>query len=179
VGHGHWWNVVKATLDAIEGVQSAPLNPVRLPADFPLALELDQEPREQTLFFVADDGVLSGETWVHSRNVLRVSHALDLEAPDEVRLSVVPEVRQRLQGWRWVRNEAGLTQLPNYNGRAFPAAGFALHLQPGEFLLIAPGDRADVFGMLGGALLTHEIDGRRYDSYVFLRADSNHVALRD
>jgi len=32
---------------------------------------------------------------------------------------------------------------------------------------------------VGGAFLISEEDGRRYDSYVFLRADVNHVALRD
>ncbi len=178
VGNAEWWDAVKATLDAVEGVRSRTLDPVRLPPDFPLALELDQRPREQTLFYVADDGVLTGETWPHSRNVLRVSYVLNRLHPERVRLLVVPEVRQRLDGWRWVRGAAGLTQEPEYNGRAFPAAAFAADLEPGEFLLVAPSRDADVYGIVGGVFLSGEPDAGRYDTYVFLRADVNHVALR-
>jgi hypothetical protein len=108
-----------------------------------------------------------------------VSCGLDLQQPERLHLLVVPEVRQQLDGWRWVRREAGLTQMRNHGGRAFAAAGFALDLGPGEFAVVAPGERADVFGIVGGAFLVREQDGTRFDSYVFLRADVNHVAYRD
>lgn len=176
VGSAPAWSAVKAALDAIDGAQAAALDPVRVPAGYPLALELDTRPREQTLFFVADDGVLTGETWPHSRNVLRVHYELNREHPETVRLVVVPEVRQRLEGWRWVRSEAGLAQVPQYGGRAFGAAGFALDLAPGQFLMVAPGEQADTYGLVGGAFLTCEDPEQRTDSYVFLRADVNHVA---
>lgn len=176
VGHEASWAAVKAALDALDGVRAVALEPVRVPAGYPLAFELDERPREQTLFFVAADGVLTGETWPASRNVLRVHYELNLERPDTVRLVVVPEVRQRQMGWRWIRSEAGLTQVPKYGGRAFGAAGFAVDLAAGEFLLVAPGAQADVYGLIGGAFLSYEDDGQRTDSYVFLRADVNHVA---
>jgi len=178
VGDEQWWEAVRAALDAIPGVNSTPIAPLRVPAEYPLALELDTGPHEQTLFFLADDGVLTGETWPQSRNVLRLSYALDLQRPDRIRLSVVPEVRQRLEGLRWVRNEAGVTQVPNYSGRAFGAAGFAADLEPGRFLLIAPGEQSGVSGLVGNSFLVSEEDGQSYDSYVFLRADVNHVAQR-
>ena len=146
---------------------------------FPLALELDERPREQTLFFLGDDGILTGETWPQSRNVLRVSYEISPANPERVRVAVVPEVRQRLDGWRWVRSGAGLAQVPQYSGRAFGAAGFTVDLEPGEFLLVAPGPQADLYGMVGGAFLSSEREGERCDSYVFLRADMNHVAFRN
>jgi hypothetical protein len=176
LGHGQWWEAIKATIDATEGARSVTLSPVQLPPGYPLALELDERPREQTLFFVGEDGILSGETWPHSRNVLRVSYDLDLADPQRARLTVVPEVRQRLDGWRWVRTAAGLTQTPSYEGRAFGAAAFGTGLEPGEFLLIAPSREAELFGIVGGAFLSQDVDGRPFDSYVFLRADVNHVA---
>jgi hypothetical protein len=179
VGHAQWWEAVHATLAAIDGVRSLAVNPVRVPPNYPLALELDTGPREQTLFCIGDDGILTGETWPHSRNVLRLSYTINLESPDAVRLTMIPEVRQWLEGWEWVRNEAGLTKRPNYTGRAYPAAGFILDLQPGEFLLVAPGVKADVYGLIGSAFLSRDDDGERFDSYVFLRADVNHVAQRD
>jgi hypothetical protein len=176
VSHDRWWDAVKATLDAIDGVITITLDPVRLPDDYPLALQLDARPHDQTLFYMADDGILTGETWPMSRNVLRVSCGLNLAQPEHLRVGVVPEVRQRLEGWRWVRREAGLAQIPNYEGRTFAAAGFELDLGPGEFVVVAPGERADLFGIVGGAFLVREQDGTRYDSYVFLRADVNRVA---
>lgn len=178
VGRAQWWEPVRAALDAIPGVRSLPLTPLRVPPQYPVAFELDTAPHEQTLFYVADDGVLTGETWPASRNVLRVSYDFDLADSDRVRLAVVPEVRQRLRGWRWVRSEAGLTQEPNYAGRAFGAAAFLAELEPGEFLLVAPGERADVYGLVGRQFLVQQQEGREYDSYVFLRADVNHVAQR-
>jgi hypothetical protein len=176
LGREEWWDAVKAALDAVEGVRSNTLDPVRVPAGYPLALELDEQPRDQTLFFVAPDGVLSGETWPQSRNVLRVSYELDFIQRDELRLTVAPEVRQRLDGWRWVRTAEGVSQTPNYNGRVVSAAAFDVGLSPGEFLVVDPGPQADLYGLVGGALLVRELDGRPFDSYVFLRADVNHVA---
>jgi hypothetical protein len=178
IGNACWWEAIKATVDAVEGVRSAALDPVRVPPDYPLALELDERPREQTLFFLGEDGILSGQTWPHSRNVLRVNYQLDPRNPLRVWLTVVPEVRQRLDGWRWVRSESGLAQLPQYSGQAFAAASFRVGLEPGEFLLVAPGPQADLYGIVGGAFLASDQDGQRYDSYVFLRADVNHVAYR-
>jgi hypothetical protein len=179
VSRTEWWDAVKATLDDIEGVRSLALDPVRMPPQYPLALELDREPHDQTLFFMSDDGVLTGETWPQSRNVLRLSYELDLTAAEHVLITLVPEVRQRLEGWRWVRSAAGLTQTPDYSGRTFTAAGFRVTMAPGDFVLVAPSPQAELFGIIGGAFLAREEDGAAYDSYVFLRADVSHVAYRN
>jgi hypothetical protein len=178
VGNAEWWGAVQQALDGIEGTRSLVTSPVRLPPGYPLSLELDEGPREQHLFFMASDGVLTGESWPQSRNVLRVSYEVNVEHPEHVRLMVVPEVRQHLEGWRWVRNEAGLTREPNVNGRAFGVVGFLADLRPGEFLLVAPGEQAEVYGLVGNAFLSREEQGCRYDSYVFLRADVSHVVQR-
>ncbi len=179
IGNGQWWEAVRATLDAVAGVRSISMEPVRLPPGYPLALEMDTAAREQTLFFVGQDGVLTGETWPQSRNVLRLSYDLNPEHPERIRLAVVPEVRQHLDGWRWAKTDAGMARLPNYAGRAFGAAAILVDLEPGEFLLVAPGEQSDAFGLVGGAFLGGGEGGERYDSYVFLRADVNHVAQRN
>jgi hypothetical protein len=174
VGHARWWDAIQATLAAIEDVKSLETAPARLPANYPLNLELDDGPREQTLFYVGADGVLTGETWPQSRNVLRITQSPNLERRGTIFLTIVPEVRQRLAGWKWVRNEVGLTQQPRFDGRAFPAASFVIDLAPGEFVVIAPSSAADHYGLLGGVFLTQAQDQRRFDSYVFLRADVSH-----
>jgi hypothetical protein len=174
-GQAQWWDAIKAALDAIEGHRVSYMDAVRLPPGFPLGLELDTEPRDQTLFLIEPDGILSGDTWPQSRNVLLVTCGPDLQQAELVHLFVYPEVRQRLPGWRWVRTEAGLWQTPKQSGRIFRAAGFSVTLGSGEFMLLAPSADAEVFGLIGGAFLIGEEDGRRYDSYVFLRPELTHV----
>jgi hypothetical protein len=178
-GSEQWWDAVQAALDAVEGVRTIATDPVHVPPSYPLALELDTAPRDQTLFYAGADGVLTGESWPQSRNVLRVSYELNLEDPERLRLTLVPEVRQKLEGWKWVRSEAGVAKLPNYGGRAFGAAGFRVDLRPGQFLLVAPGPRAGAFGLIGTTFLVQGEEGRPFDSYVFLRADVSHVAERN
>ncbi len=176
VGHAQWWEAVKAVLDGIADVRSNALAPVRLPEDYPLALELDSEPQDRTIFFVSDDGILTGETWPASRVVLRLSCAVRLDQPDRLRLTAVPEVRQRLEGFRWVRSAGGLSQEPRFSGRTLPTAGFVVDLGPGEFLLVAPGEQAGLFGIPGGVLLVRTEDGQRRDSLIFVQAELRELA---
>jgi len=169
VGRVEQWGAIKSALDSVPEQQARALDPLRLPLEYPLALELDDEPREQDLFVVDSDGVLSGGTWRASRNVLCVSCGLDPYERQRAQLSVVPEVRQRQPGWEWIRTEAGLWQLPKHGGQAFPAAGFTVGLEPGQFVLIAPSENADTAGLIGSAFLAKTTEGKRWDSYVFLR----------
>jgi hypothetical protein len=179
VGHAQWWEPIKAAMEAIEGHRVAPATSLRVPVGFPLSLELDAEPREQTLFYVGHDGFLSGSTWPDSRNVLRVTYGPDVQDADRIILLVVPEVHQEQDGWQWVRTEAGLWQVPRQSTQAFDAAGVALTLSPGEFALLAPSENARIHGLLGDAFLTRESQGRHYHSYVFLRPEARHVGEHD
>ncbi len=179
IGHAQWWEPIKAALEAVEGHQVTRETSIRVPAGSPLALELDSEPRDQTLFWVGPDGLLSGSTWPASRNVLRVTYGPDLRDRDRIVLLAVPEVRQEQTGWRWVRTEAGLSQVPRRALQTFDAAGFMVTLGPGEFALLAPNASARVYGLLGGAFLTRESQGRHCNSYVFLRPEARYVGGHD
>jgi hypothetical protein len=179
VGHAQWWEPIKLALEAIEGHQVMFAAPIRAPVGFPLSLELDSGPREQTLFYVGLDGVLSGDTWPESRNVLRLTYGPDPRDADQIMLVAVPEVQQKRDGWEWVRTEAGLWQVPRQAMQSFDAVGFAVTLSPGEFALVAPSEAAQVRGLLGGAFLTRELQGRHYSSYVFLRPEARHVGQHD
>jgi hypothetical protein len=179
VGHAQWWEPIRAALESLEGHQVAPTTSLRMPVGLPLALELDSEPRPQTLFCVGVDGFLSGGTWPESRNVLRVTYGPDLQDADRIVLRVIPEVHQKQDGWRWVRTEAGLWQIPRQAMQAFDAAGFTLTLGPGEFALLAPSENARVRGLLGDAFLTRASEGRHYCSYIFLRPEARQVGEHD
>jgi len=179
VGHARWWGPLKAAMDAIDDHRVLAATPVRVPVGFPLSLELDFEPREQTLFCVGADGILSGGTWPDSRNVLRVTYGPDPQDAERVLLLATPEVHQQRRGWEWVRTESGLWQVPRQAMESFGASGFAVTLGPGEFVLVAPSENAHVYGLLGRAFLTRECEGRPYSSYVFLRPQARHVGQHD
>ena len=179
IGHTQWWEPIKAAIEAIDDHRVTFSTPVRVPVGFPLSLELDPEPREQTLFCVGPDGVLSGGTWPDSRNVLRVTYLPDVSDIEKVAVFAVPEVHQQQMGWQWVRTEAGLWEVPRQQRQSFEAAAFSVTLAHGEFAVIAPSENSRIFGLLGGAFLTRESEGRHYDSYVFLRPEAKQIGPDD
>lgn len=179
IGQEASWDAIQATLGAIPGARNVEVPPLRLPPNYPLALEMDTAPHDQTLFYVGEDDVLTGETWRQSRNVLRTSYMLDLTNADRVRVLVVPEVRQKQDGFKWIRSDAGIAQVPNYSGRAYGAAGFVSALSSSDFLVIAAARDAAAYGLIGGAFLTADDEGQRFDSIVFIRVDVRHVPERN
>ena len=92
----------------------------------------------------------------------------DLRSRDRLWIQAVPEIRQDLQGVDWMRSEAGLVQVPRSGGFAFGAAAFAVALETGEFLLIAPSELGGVDGLIGGTFLTTSDGGTSLESYVFV-----------
>ncbi len=172
VGHADWWDPIRATFERVEGQITTVAQPVRVPAGFPLALELDTAPRDQTLFYVGRDGVLSGSTWQGSRNVLRVTYDNDPRDPRQVRMLVVPEVRKQEDGLRIVRTPAGLWQVPRHELQTFDAAGFETVLGPGEFIVIGPSVGELAAGLVGDAFLRQDFEGTTYISYVVLRPET-------
>lgn len=179
VGHAQWWEPIKAVLDAIEGHKVTMATPVRLPLGYPLLLELDVEPQLQTLFYVGRDGVLTGNTWPESRNVLRIAYAPDMEQAGSVILHVIPEVHRQERNWEWIRAEAGLRADPKQSMESFHIVGIAASLGPGEFLLLTPSENAGVYGLLGGAFLTRVSQGEHYSSFVFLRPEARQIGKDD
>jgi hypothetical protein len=179
VGHDRSWDAVRAAIEAIEGRRTSETSRVLLRPGFPLALELDPRPREQTIFCVGADGTLSGGTWRDSRTVLRIQHSADTQRPQRVHLLVLPTLVQESPETRWTRDASGAWQLaPGQTLSAFPAAGFAVPLEPGEFLLIAPSAEARVHGLIGREFLTRESEGRVFESFIFVRPEVMRVAER-
>ncbi len=175
LGRTERWDAVKAIFDASPNSRVHELPPLRGIPGLPLALDLDRAPRDQTIFYLEQDGILSGDTWPASQKVLRVSFDLDLQERDRVQLAIVPEIRQELPPAVTYTREEGWSGGPRREGRAYGSAAFVVPLDANEFILLAPGEKADVFGMVGGAFLTDRVAGEPYDSYVFIRAEVNRV----
>lgn len=179
IGHVKHWEPIRAVLDGIAGHKVVQTVPLRVPAGFPLALELDTEPRVQTLFHVGKDGVLRGGTFPSSRNALRVAYGPDVRRAERIRMGICPEVQQKQEGWRWVRTEEGLWQVPRQETNPFEDVTFEVSLARDEFLLIAPSESARLRGLIGRAMFTTEFEGTSYFTYVFLRPEVPDVGQRD
>jgi len=179
IGHQRRWGEIRDTLEAAGAESIVFPQPLRAPAGFSIGLELDTAPREQTLFYMGPDGVLSGATWPESRNVLRVSYYPDVSDIHNVRLFVVPEVYRQRGDWKWIRSQAGIAPAPDQAREVYSAVAFNVVLEPGEFLLIAPSENARIRGLLGGAFLSSLSAGRWYDSYIFLRPEAKPISEYD
>jgi hypothetical protein len=168
------WDAVRAVFNGTENSRAFELPPLPNPPGRPLALNLDSSPRDQTIFCLDDDGILSGDSWPASQKALRLTYALDLQRPEQILLTIVPEIRQELPPALTYTKQDGWDTGRRREGRAYASAAFTLPLTGSEFVLIGPGENSDVFGILGGAFLTDVINSERYDAYVFIRAEINH-----
>jgi hypothetical protein len=178
IGHVEWWNAVRSLVDTVEGVDVVQADPVLLRPRFPLVLQMDRMAREQTLFCVGREGGLTGCTWPASRNLIRIDVVADAQEDGAAHLRITPTVWQRFEGVRYTRAADGWQLAPDERQSPLSDVSFVVTLRSGEFLLLAPGEHARVFGLVGNAFLTGNDDGREYHSYVFIRPEVERVNER-
>lgn len=171
IGSVRWWEPIRLVLDAIPGHRVAFSQPLRVPQGFPVQLELSEKKPQETIFVVASDGVLSGQTFTDARHVLRIELRADPGHADRVRVRVVPEIHRDHEGWRWVRTESGLWQVPDVEQTALVGAGFEVSLGPGQLLLLAATPDATMRGLVGPAFFRTLGPEGAYNSYVFIRPE--------
>lgn len=179
VGLVRTWDSVRAALDSAPGRLVHDTPSVALPPRFPVMIELDAEPRDQTLFLVSDEGELRGKTWQASRNVLRLAYLPDAQRDARMLLNVTPTVWQP-EGPD--EQDAASISLPEWLGSPAPRftplaeASFTLALSAGEYLLVGPSDNADVPNLLGRTFLTANADGRVVYTLLFLKLEPAYAA---
>ena len=166
VGRPEAWEPIKAVIDGIVDRliyhEAANLNRGAL------NLELDSGPADRTAFFYRSDGSLVGETFPASRNVLQVVYEIGMKDPSELILKVTPEIRQHQRKLEWARKGTGYARVPVYRGRTLHELTVQARLPEGCFLVIGPGREIQLASVIGRALLTREVEGRRYESILFL-----------
>lgn len=178
IGHGRFWQSVKELLDGIEGHWVARHAQLKVPAGVPLALELEEEPRDVTLFHLGADGVLTGNTYADCRAIYRIQYFPDPHDAEAVILTAQPELHQKQRGWEYVRSDNGFYRVPKQLKVGFPAVSFSARLGPGEFVLIGPSEAAGIEGMLGGEFLHRAQPDREDVSLIFLHPRVQAVGTR-
>jgi hypothetical protein len=170
VGRGHidTWIPIKALLDAEEGVMSSQSR-IRVSNGYPLILELDAAPRDQTFFLFRPSGHLAGADYPGSVNIIRVEYTIPPTAPGNVVVEVMPEVRltearraepEKLQDLFGPKTEKV--------SRIVRELAFKTQLGPDEFLVVGPNEAAHSGHLIGSLMLCEQRDGVGYETMYFI-----------
>jgi len=165
VGRPEGWEPIKAILDGIP----APLiyHESVVLGTGGLSLDITEIPEDQAIFFFRDDGTLTGESFPASRNALQVMYEIAPDDPGKVVLKLIPEIRQHERGTQWVRRDGRYVRVPVYHGRILSELAMTAALPAGWFLAVGPGGEVALGSIVGRALLTRQVEGKRYESIYF------------
>ncbi len=166
VGRAEAWQPIKTFLDGIDDHfvyhQSTPLS------TGVLSLDLTNGPDDQEVFWFGKNGEMAGRSFPGSRNVLQVIYRMSPADPGGLILKVIPEIRRHRRKMEWTRRGKQFLPVPVYYGRTFHELVVETALPAGRFLAIGPGREIDLARIIGRALLTREVEGKRYESIYFL-----------
>ncbi len=166
VGTPEAWQPIHTVLNDISDTmvyrESANFNPGIV------SLPISEGPDDQHVFFFRSDGSIAGWSFPASHNVLTVSHQPDTDDPNAVRLKIVPEIRQSARKLEWSKRRGRVVRVPQYHGRVLHELAVTITLPEGRFLAIGPSKETELTSVVGRALLTREVDGKRYESIFFL-----------
>lgn len=167
IGKQGAWPQIKALLDAekVEVFQNH--RPVQ--NGLPLTIEINPNPRDQTLFLFRPDGSLPGATFPQSTNVLRIEYWIPIDDSNAVMLELMPEIRQVRVHPRPSPSPDGWVQSPPYQpSRPLRELAARVRIDPDTFLALGPSRAAQQHHLAGSLLLCEEIDGRQYESMYFI-----------
>jgi len=166
VGRQEAWGPIKAILDGIPD-RLIYRDAMSLKAGA-ISLEISTGPDDQTVFLFRQNGEMAGYSFLASHNLFQVTALFNEEDPSELILKVVPEIRQDPRKMAWTQKEGRVVRVPVYHGRTFNELAVQVTVPSGRFLVIGPGHEIEAGPLIGRALLTREVEGKRYESIFFL-----------
>ena len=161
------WPAIKAILDSGGAVQVAQAGLAQ--ADLlPLAIEIDSRSRDRTIFHYGPDDTLQGSTYADSLNLLRIEHYLNPRQLSQFTLRLVPEVRRAHPQTTLAATEAGLREIPVYDGKVFTDLAVEMDLPEGSIIVVGPSDRAGRQALIGTAFLCDQRNGVEFERIFFI-----------
>ncbi len=163
VGKAEDWPQIKAILDA-ERVEVVDRHKAVFNG-LPLIIDLEQSPRDQTMFLYRADGTMPGASFPRSTNVLRLEYGLSSAEVNTVIVDVMPEIRmQRVD--TSPAFDLNWPQPPPIDppSRPFRELSVRLTIRPEHFLAIGPSAAAQRGYLAGSLLLCDEVDGQRFEA---------------
>lgn len=161
------WPAIKAFLDSAGAAQAmqAGLSQTDL---LPFAIQVDQLPRDHTVFFIGRDDKLRGSKFADSVLLFRVRHAFDPDSMSEFQLSFVPEVRRANPRTVLSATESGLRETPVYEGKVFGELRADIEASEHSIVVIGPSERAGRKFLIGTQFLCGDRNGIRFERIFFV-----------
>jgi hypothetical protein len=161
------WPAIKAILDGCGAAQAmqAGLGQADL---LPVTIELDPISRDQTVLHYGPGGKLQGATFADSLNMLRIEHQLDAERLGEFTVRLTPEVRKAHLQTTFAATEAGLREVPVYQGRLFTDLAVEISVPDNCFIVVGPSNRAWRRALIGTDFLCTKRGGVEYERLLFI-----------
>ena len=133
--------------------------PPSLPDSVSVALQLNNDPLDQTIFFYRSNGTLSGGSFLGATDVFRITWEFNNDNVEQVVVYFTPEVRQDQSGVTFKATPQGVAPVPVYEGRVFKELACRLVVSPGGYIVLGPGADVSHVGLLGREFLVSPIDG--------------------
>ena len=118
----------------------------------------------ETIFSYARAGRLTGKTFPAGNKLIQFEYAFHPELGNCTELQLSFEVQHDRGGVTWERRGEAIRQVPAIDRFAFEELNVLVTLDPGEFLVIGPSEKADNEYLVGSRYFTGEKSGRSYET---------------
>lgn len=158
-----------AAWPAIETIVEAGVGTVRnerllTQRGLPVAIALSSVDDSETFFSYDRSSRLVGKTFPAGDKRLKLDYAFHAQLGGCTDVQLTLEVQHDRGEVRWERDGDVIRQVPAYDRHVFADLSVLLALNPGEFVVIGPGDEADNEYLVGSRFFMHKRSGQWYET---------------
>lgn len=169
------WPAIRTILDACGA--RVHRERVAAPRGLPLTIEIGVVDEFESIFWYSVGGRLAGKTFKEGKKLILIDYAVYGAMGGRIDLQVSFEVRHDRGVTTWERHGGVLTQVPAYDSHVFSDLTAILPLNPGESLLIGPGNDAENDLLLGNRFMAYGRGGRRYEKLIIMTPTTSREPL--
>ena len=168
VGQSDAWEDLKRILQKMTGQHFGSMT-IQALAGVPVSVELKTKQPTQRIFTSFEDLTLSGADYPPGDNLLTISCTLDEDNPNQVFMTVVPQIRSTKRISQFIQGQG----IPRFAAKpvlfTFTPLTFQLTVRRDDFLVIGPSIESRRPTSVGYHFLTKERKGMRYETVLVLR----------
>ena len=161
------WPAIKAVLESVGAAQAMQVGLAQTDM-LPFAIQIDPAPRDRTVFLLGPDNKLEGTKFVQCLNFIRIEHTLDPDSLSDFRLRLIPEIRHARPRTTLTATDAGLREVPVYEGRLYGELSMELDVPEHAIVVIGPSRRAHRKFQIGTEFLCDQRNGREFERVLFI-----------
>ena len=161
------WPAIKAILESAGATQTA-LAGLAQDNLLPFAIEVDSVSRDRTIFHYGRQGALKGCTYADSLTMLRIENTLNPERLGEFNVRVIPEARSAHFQTALTATEAGLREIPIYQGKVFTDLAVQIVAPQNTIIVVGPSGRAGRRSLIGTEFFCDQRNGIEFERAFFI-----------